>query len=253
MAYSNGISTLFSSLSTGNKTSSFGFPTSMLADYYSIRNGSYKKLLTAYYDKYGETGNNTKVTKKNQFTNSISADSSKVLANAKEDSKALQQSSKALLTKGSDTLFKKVTTTDAEGNKTSAYDMDKIYKGIKSFVDNYNKVIDSSDTINSSSILRSISGMVSTTKSNEKMLGDMGITINSDNTLSINEEIFKSSDALKVKSLFNTTGSYGYYIAAKASEMNYNAGQEAGKSNTYNSYGSYSPTYSSGNLYNSFF
>lgn len=249
---SNSVSTLFSSLSSGSGTKSSSSTSSLLSDYYSIRNGSYKKLLTAYYNKYGTEDNKT-TSKTSYASNSTSSDSSKTLAAAKSDSSKLTESTQALLQKGSKSLFNKVTQTDKEGNTTTDYDRDKIYDSLKSFVDNYNTVIDSADNINTSSILRSISGMTSTTKSNEKMLAQIGITINSDNTLSINQDTVKSADVEKIKSLFNSTGSYGYYISAKASEMNFNAGIEAGKANTYTNYGTYSSTYSSGNLYNSFF
>ncbi len=252
----NSVNTLFSSLSSGNSITSGSSTASMLSDYYSIRNGSYKKLLTAYYDKFG-TDNQKTVSKSNSKTNyssnSTSADSSKTLAAVKSDSDQLTNSAQALLKKGSASLFNKVTQTDKDGNTVTDYNRDKIYSSIKSFADNYNTMINSAEDINSSSILRSISGMVSTTKSNEKMLSQIGITINSDNTLSVNEDTVKSADIEKIKSLFNTTGSYGYYISAKASEINFNAGIEAGKANTYTSYGRYASTYSTGDLYNSLF
>lgn len=252
---SNSISTLFSGLSSSKGTTSGNSASSMLSDYYSIRNGSYKKLLTAYYGKYGTEKSSTtsnSTSKTNYSSNSASADSSKTLTKAKTDAHNLTQSTQALLKKGTTSLFNKVSKTDKEGNTTTDYDYDKIYNGLKSFVDNYNTVMNSAEDINSTSIQRSISGMSSMTKTNENLLSQIGITINSDNTLSINKDTVKSADIENIKSLFNKTASYGYSISAKASEMNFNAGIESRKTNTYTNYGTYSSN-TSGSLYNSFF
>ena len=53
-----------------------------------------------------------------------------------------------------------------------------------------------------------------------------------------------------VKTLFNGQGSYGYQISARASMVNYNAGVELSKSNTYTNVGSYSYNYSAGDIFN---
>ena len=52
----NSVNTLFSSLNNGvSKNGATGFGNSILADYASIRSGSYRKLLNAYYDKTGSS------------------------------------------------------------------------------------------------------------------------------------------------------------------------------------------------------
>lgn len=245
---SDSVGTLFSGLSTSSKTSNYAGSTNILSDYYSIKNGSYKKLLTAYYDKFGE---DSKIDANS--STSTSADSTAKLSQAKSASGDLQESATNLLAKGSTSLFKEAETKDDKGNVTTGYNMDKIYDGIKSFADNYNKTLDVAGKSNVDSISRSASSMVSTTKSNSNLLKSVGITINNDNTLSVDKDKLKSADVSTLKSLFNTAGSYGYSIGTKASQINASATIEAAKTNTYTNTGSYSSLVSSGDLYDSLF
>lgn len=255
---SDSVSILFSSLSSGSgmKTSmNSNFNTSMISDYYSIKNGSYKKLLNAYYDKFGtdSTKSNRSATK-TKATNSVSVDSNAQLSKIKSDSGKLQESAAALLEKNkSKSLFNETETTDKDGNKVKGYDMDKIYKGIKDFADNYNATLETAGKSNVTSIQRGASRMISATKANERMLEKIGITIDKDNHLSVDESKLKKADVTTIKSLFNTSGSYGYTISTRASEMNANAAFEASKTNTYTYKGSYSSSLSTGDLYDSIF
>ena len=130
-------------------------------------------------------------------------------------------------------------------------DMEKIYSAVSSFVDDYNSVLDTMDDVNSTSILSRAKTMTQTTAANSSLLSKVGITINSDNSLSIDKETFLASDLSTVKSLFNGNGSYAYRVSASASLMNYAAEQEADKAATYTSTGSYGSTYSSGSLFDS--
>ena len=229
---SNSISMLFSGMSgnAGNLTGN------MISDYYSIRNGSYKKLLTSYYNKLNAADDKTNSNKTSASTN-ISIDSNAKLSQISSVSSKLQESSTNLLAKGSTSLFKTSEVKDENGNVTKEYDMDKIYKGVKEFVDNYNSVL----------------SKASTSKVNSNLLKSVGITVNDNNTLSVDEKKLKEADVSTLKILFNTSGSYGYYIGTKASEINATAKFEASKTNTYTRTGSYSSYVSTGNLYNSFY
>lgn len=248
---SNSIGTLFSSIS-----SSSGGNSNLLSDYYSIRNGSYKKLLNAYYDKFGtdsKSSKTSKTTRASKASTNVSADSGEQLSKIKGSSGKLQKSTTALLDRTKNSLFKETVTKDENGNEVKNYDMDKIYKGVKDFVDNYNSTLDAAKDSNVNTIKRGASGMVTATKANERMLNKMGITIGTDNKLSIDEAKFKKADIIKIKSLFNTNNAYGHTIARKASEINASATVEATKSNTYTYKGSYSSNASSGDLYDSLF
>ena len=230
---SNSIGTLFSSLNT-NSTSG---TTSLLSDYYSIRNGSYKKLLTAYYDKLdkGEV---------KSVSNSTSVDSSKTLAQIKSATSELSEATSDLLEKGSKSVFSK---------KDGEYDMDAIYNGVKNFVDSYNEVIEEGTKASSSSIERGTNNIISATSANAKNLAKLGIKIGTDDKLTIDEKAFKEAGGEAVKSMFNGAGSYAYNISAKASQLIYNVNTEANKSATYGSNGNYSYNYSAGDIYDSMF
>lgn len=231
---------------SSSKGSSSGSSQNVLSQYASITNGSYYKLLKAYYEKNG--------------TNSSAADNQEAtsqLAVIKDDAKALSQSSEALYQTGKDSVFNKkaVTVTDpATGSETSGYeyDMDSIYKAVKSFADDYNSVLDSSGDAENTAILHSAKNMTQVTKANEKLLSGIGITIGSDNKLTIDEEIFKTSDVSTIKTLFSGAGSYAYTTAAKALNIQYAASSAISSGQSYNSSGNYS-NLTTGTLYDSLF
>lgn len=240
---SSSISTLFSGLSASrNNNSSSNFLGISLTDYSSIRSGSYYKLMKNYYAE--------EVEGKVSSSTSTSKDSAKTLAQVESAAEDLKSSSDALLEKGSKSLFKKKELTDEKGNTTTGYDTDAIYKAVKAFADDYNSMIDKADDSNVTGILNATSSMVRGTKANSNMLSKIGITIGSDNKLSVDETAFKKADMGTVKSLFNTQGSYGYQVSTQASMANYYAENEASKSNTYGDKGMYTYNYSTGEIYN---
>ncbi len=242
---------LFRSLnsSKGNSVSNLNF----LSDYGSIRNGSYLKLLKAYYTKDGSNSAVSSIVK----TNSISSDDTKTLVKVQSSTDALKESAYALCSTGKNSIFtqKEITTTAADGTKTSTtgYDTDTIYKALSQFVTDYNSVMAVSDDVTSTSILSKTKNLINNTASNSKLLSSVGITINSDNSLSLNKETFVKGDMNTVKSLFNGTGSYAYRVSAQASLINFAADHEASKANTYSYNGNYSNTYSSGSMFSALF
>lgn len=245
---------LFSNLgsSGGGAASNLNF----LSDYASIKNGSYGKLMKAYYGKTDSKD----IYKSNPLTNPSNAtgkDTTKTLAKVQSSTDALKESADALLATGKNSVFnqKDAVVTDGEGNETTAkvYDTDKIYKEVSQFVKDYNSVLGAAGNVNSTTILGRTTSMITATKANTKMLNSLGITINKDNTLSVDEKTFKAADMSKAKSLFQGNGSYGYRVSAQASLINFAADKEAAKANTYGMNGAYNNTYSAGNIFNSFF
>ncbi len=250
---SNYASNLFSSFNTSNnRTDSFGGLTSLLTEYSSVKGGTYKKLLNAYYDKINNTENTSK-DNKNSNTISTASDDTKTLSSIKNSSSELKESVSELTAKGSKSVFNKVSKKGEDGTYTEEYDTDAIYKAVKSFVDDYNSVIEATEKSNTKSIARNANSMITTTEAYEDTLSDLGITINDDFTLSIDEKKFKEADMTDVRSTFNGTTSYAYQVGVKASLVNMNAESEAAKSNTYTGTGNYSYNYSTGNLYDTLF
>jgi hypothetical protein len=95
--------------------------------------------------------------------------------------------------------------------------------------------------------------MAGATIANAKMLNAIGISINEDSTLTLDKEKFEGANMSTVKTLFNGNGSYGYRVSAQASIIDYTAENQAGRNSTYNISGTMNNTYSSGNLFSTFF
>lgn len=247
---------LFQSLPTGNSGGLGNL--NFLSDYASIKNGSYGKLLKAYYAKdVGDNKAATSTTKNDKLTTSTAADSVKTLSEIEASSDKLKESADALIAKGKDSVFNEIdiTSKDENGHSTTTkgYDTDAIYKKVEEFVKDYNSLLDKAGDSNTTKIQNKTLSLINVSASNENLLGKVGITINDDNTLSINEETFKKADMTTVKSLFNGNASYAYRVSAQASLIDFAASTESSKANTYTYNGSYGNTYSSGSIFDSLF
>jgi hypothetical protein len=223
-----------------------------LSDYASIKNGSYGKLMKAYYG-----GNNNVNSIVNNSSTSTSKDNTTQLKSIETAAESLKSSADKLLETGSKSLFngKEVTTTDEAGVATTKteYDTDALFKAVSSFVNDYNNVIDKAGDSNTSSIINRVNSLSNMTKSNKNLLERVGITIGENGKLSIDEEVFKKADMTTAKTLFNGTGSYGFQVSAQASLIDFAAANEAAKANTYSASGSFNNSNSSGNLFNTYF
>ena len=196
--------------SSGNDSSGIN-----LADYASIKNGSYRKLLAANYKKEQEAEGTSSST-------SGVKDSKQTLTSISDAASDLQKSVSTI-----SSLFK--TEKDENGRNVVNYDEDKMYKALKDFVNNYNSLLDEVENAETTSLLRTGTSLVSFTKANQKALEAVGISVGSDNKLSIDEDKFKEASKSSVQSLFQSTGGYAYQIDAKASNLKINADELAKK------------------------
>ncbi len=238
-----GYSNFFNSTSlfsqNSNRNSGLGIE-SLLSDYSSIKTGSYGKLMKSYYQKNPAATavvgqNNTKVSK------GASADTTEQIQKLKSTSSELSKSASALYSASANSLYEK-------GNE------DKLFNAVSSFVDDYNNVVKAFGDSENTKILRSASTMTNAVSVSSKLLGKAGITINSDNTLSIDEKAFKAADTSTVKTLFSGNRSLAYQTGTSASFINMYAGQDAAKSSgIYNGRGTYSSSLSTGMLFDSMF
>lgn len=246
---SSSLSVLFSSFQnkkTGSGTSDLlGINYS---DYATIRSGSYYKLMKAYYTTDASKEVSGIVANKNNT--STSKDDTKTIAGIESASDDLKASSDALLERGTKSLFKTERVTDEKGNTTEKYDTDKIYKAVSQFVSDYNSLLDKASDSKTANISGAAERLERMTGYNEKLLSKVGITVDSDKHLKLDEETFKAADMSVVKGIFNERGGYGYQVSAQASMVNYYAESEASKSNTYTNSGLYMYNYNSGTLYN---
>lgn len=262
MNMKNDYSFLFSSMGSGFASGGLG-NLNFLSDYGSIKNGSYGKLLKAYYNKAENDNTSTSVSKteresiSNKLSTSLAKDSAKILTDIDKAAGKVKESADALTSKGKDSVFnaKEIIAENEDGTTTrkQQYDMDAIYKAVSGFVKDYNSLVDSIGKSGSANVQKAGSNMSNITSLYSKNLEKVGIKVGADKKLSIDEDTFKKADASKVKSLFNDSSSFARNISSQASFVNYAASREAQKANTYNNTGYYNNNYAIGDLFNSIF
>ena len=237
----NSISTLFSGLNTSSVTSGIY---NSLSELSNIRSGSYYKLAKKYYgSSQADTASSDTAVKKrtSRMDYDYKKDTVSTIAGVEKSAKNLKSAADKLVQRGSESVFKQT---------AGEYDTDKIYDAVNNFASAYNDVITKASASDSSSIENAARSMKNATAVNAKALSKIGITIGSDNKLSVDEKTFKAADMNSVKSLFNGNGSFGYQTEVKASMIDSAASMEAGRSNTYTGRGSYSYNFNAGNLFN---
>lgn len=240
---------LFNSLGTSNNANTFsGFN---FSDYASIKNGSYGKLLKAYYAKQGEDSKPASTTNKNDKTSTAV----KELTAVQTSAVSFQESAEKLIDKSSKSVFKEkeITTENSDGTMTTTrgYDKDAIYNAVNDFASKYNSFIKAADDTSSTNVERQNNNLVNLVSSYKTSLSNVGISINEDNTLKVDETKLKAADMTKVKNLFNGNTSFAYAVSTKASLIGTSAGSEANTAKNYTNTGNYSDAYSTGNLLNS--
>lgn len=246
---------MFSSIFSGNSNSS-GLFNINFSDYAAIRNGSYRKLLAAHFDLQSGTSKTRTVTAKDWVVNKADRyaidESSKAkdtvtevnpekkgYAAVQSNATELKSSTEKLMETGDKSVYKKVEVKDEAGETNLQYDTDAIYKAVKNFADDYNKAVTAGAESNSMNVNRSARTMVNYTKANQNALNAIGITIGSDNKLTVDEEKFKSADMERVQNLFTGSNSYGSQISTQATYMNNYAKSAAAATSTYTQSGQY--------------
>lgn len=224
---------LFQSMSGGNSNLNF------LSDYASIKNGSYGKLMKAYYAKDSKIGKEASSIVQSKQNLSVSKDSTETLEKVNTSAESLKSSADKLTQTGKDSVFNK--------------EQSEIYSAVNSFVSDYNKLVKEADNASSDSITKRADTMKFLTESNRKLLGQVGITIGEDDTLSLDKDAFAKADQNTVKTLFNGNHSYASRVSSQSSFIESAVKQEAAKANTYTGNGTYSNAYNSGNLFNTYF
>lgn len=240
---SSNISSLFGSLSSN------GTSDSLLSDYASLKNGSYKKLMKAYYKEMGSSSTSDSESSKKTSSSKQTAADKKSIA-IKDAVSSLAESADAL-TNSSLYAKKTITTKDENGNEaeTLDYDRDAIYDAVSTFVTNYNKAVSTAADNGSDRVLRQTINMQSATTTNAKMLAKIGITIGKDKTLSVDKETLNKADVATIQSIFGNGGSYGSTISSKASLIYSSASHQASTKSSYSSNGSYLDKILNGNIY----
>lgn len=215
ISLNNGYSSLFSGMMTGSSTGSDSM-SNLLADYASIKNGSYGKLMKSYYSSVQNSSSASTSTKSN---------SGNVLDRILEEkknpkvSKDVQEANENLVAGLSSmktsilALQNDATYTDTQNGQSAS---DKVVSAVKAYVSDYNNVVNASkgSTLTNKTVY--VANMMSNTAKNADKLSEIGITINSRGTLEINEDKLKAADISEVQNLFSTKDvmSYGSTVAS---------------------------------------
>lgn len=188
------------------------------SDYASIKNGSYAKLLKAYYGRGYDSSTSSAGGTKSRSSNVLE----KLLEERRNPKVSEEvQEANSNLTKGISTLKSSVsvlqnekTYTDTENGQTAA---DKVVSAMKDYVAQYNNVV---TTAKQSTLLGKtshVAAMMRSTAANADKLSEMGITINKNGTLQMNENKLKATDISKVQELFSNKDitSYGSTVMSR--------------------------------------
>lgn len=160
-----------------------------VSDYAMIKNGSYGKLMKAYYAKQDAD-------KLSQF-----GDSSKTLTLMRSSADSLKKSAEVL---GDVSLyekkkFKKKDEETGEEIEVEDYDWDAITKAVKTFVDDYNSVVEQAGNSETKNVLRNAAWMTGITEKAGNLLSKVGITIGKGNKLEFDEEGLKKKTNVRRK------------------------------------------------------
>jgi hypothetical protein len=185
---------------------------------------------------------------KRETTEATNTDKSEVDANEGAKAKTaadLVGASDKLYTYGADLMQtaknaesgKTIGEVDAAGEKGKKSFSDSV----KDFVNNYNKTLDEAKAGSKNGSLsngdaKKVKNLLDTTSAYEKKLAEMGITIGSDNKLSINADKLSKATTDQAKELFSGAKSYGANVLRRADSLTgYTA--SAYDKNMKNSYG----------------
>ena len=217
----------YSALFGGTSNSSSLGSTNILSDYASIKNGSYGKLLKAYYAKQdAEKTAGTGDTSQKLTLMKTSADSLKKSADALNASSLWEKKK-----------IKKKDEETGEETEVEDYDWEAITKAVKSFIEDYNDVVKEAGESNTKDVLRNAAWMTGMTDKSSNILAQIGITIGKGNKLELDEDALKKSDISSLQSVFTGYNSYASKISQKATSIG-NAANRA--TATYTNNGTYS-------------
>ncbi len=198
-------SNMFSNFSFGSGNQNF------FSDYASIKNGSYSRLMKAYYGRGYESDTST-----NGGTGRRSSNVIEKLIEERMNPKVSKevQEANANLTSGISSLKSSVsvlqnekTYTDTEKGQTAE---EKVVSAMKDYVTQYNNVVMNAKQSTLSGKTSHVAGMMRSTAENADKLSEMGITINKNGTLQLNERKLKDTDISKVQDLFSSKDITGY-------------------------------------------
>lgn len=195
-----------SSISAGSFLSASNF-----GDLSLMRSGVYTKMLKSYYAKQTSSTDKTSSSGKNSssedYLNTINDKISKLKTSTSDEALSSIKSEADQMKKAADA----VTTIDYD--KTSG---DAVYSKVKDLVNTYNSLAKQTGKSDLVSISQSRTWMVNDTKAHEAQWNKIGITIEDDQTLTIDEKKFKEASTSDIKNFLSGASGYASRLSTKA-------------------------------------
>ena len=93
---------------------------------------------------------------------------------------------------------------------------DKVFSAMKDYVSQYNDVVSAAHKSTLTGKVSYTAGMIKSTRANADRLAEIGVTVNRDGTLQLDEKKLKAADISKVKELFSGDDITGYGATVKS-------------------------------------
>lgn len=168
----------------GNSSNTTTGNTFSLSDYAMIKNGTYKKLMKAYY---ADTDNS--FVKSVAKSKAASQDNNVEIKKLQETSKALSESAEALYGEKGRDLY----TEDKR---------DDLLKAVSGFVKDYNSTVDAVGSSDNAKVVRIGNSMAGNAVANYKLLSSIGIRVGTDSKLTLDEDTLKKAKLSSIQSVF---------------------------------------------------
>lgn len=195
-----------SSISAGSFLSASNF-----GDLSLMRSGVYTKMLKSYYAKQTSSTDKTSSSGKNSssedYLNTINDKISKLKTSTSDEALSNIKSEADQMKKAADAV------TAIDYDKTSG---DVVYSKVKDLVNTYNSLAKQTGKSDLVSISQSRTWMVNDTKAHEAQWNKIGITIEDDQTLTIDEKKFKEASTSDIKNFLSGASGYASRLSTKA-------------------------------------
>ena len=195
-----------SSISAGSFLSASNF-----GDLSLMRSGVYTKMLKSYYAKQTSSTDKTSSSGKNSssedYLNTINDKISKLKTSTSDEALSSIKSEANQMKKAADAV------TALDYHKTSG---DAVYSKVKDLVNTYNALAKQTGKSDLVSISQSRTWMVNDTKAHEAQWNKIGITMEDDQTLTIDEKKFKEASTSDIKNFLSGASGYASRLSTKA-------------------------------------
>ena len=195
-----------SSISAGSFLSASNF-----GDLSLMRSGVYTKMLKSYYAKQTSSTDKTSSSGKNSssedYLNTINDKISKLKTSTSDEALSSIKSEANQMKKAADAV------TAIDYDKTPG---DAVYSKVKDLVNTYNSLAKQTGKSDLVSISQSRTWMVNDTKAHEAQWNKIGITMEDDQTLTIDEKKFKEASTSDIKNFLSGASGYASRLSTKA-------------------------------------